>query len=69
MHRRYSIIAYMISIMAFASVNSYGANTHDNTLPDTITILGDHFYPPYEQLNDEGQPEGFAQPAGEAVTQ
>ena len=60
MHRRYSTIAFMISIMAFASVNSYGKNTHDNTLPDTITILGDNFYPPYEQLNEEGQPEGFA---------
>lgn len=60
MHRRYSIIAFMTSIMAFFSVNSYGINIHENTLPDTITISGDSFYPPYEQLNDEGQPEGFA---------
>ena len=58
MHRRYSTIAFMISIMAFASVSSYGKNTQEETLPDTITILGDKFYPPYEQLNEEGQPEG-----------
>ena len=60
MYRRYPIIAFMASIMVFISANSYGINTRHDILPDTVTILGDKFYPPYEQLNDNGQPEGFA---------
>jgi PAS domain S-box-containing protein len=45
--------------MFFIFVNTYGINIPHDILPDTVTILGDKFYPPYEQLNDKGQPEGF----------
>jgi ABC-type amino acid transport substrate-binding protein/nitrogen-specific signal transduction histidine kinase/PAS domain-containing protein len=48
-----------ICIMTVFSTQSAGKKTSSNTLPDTVHILGDQFYPPYEFYNTQGVPEGF----------
>src|SRR5574344_1298784 len=52
------IIAFSFLII-FAILTTYGKGMKNEVIPPSINIIGDNFYPPYEMLDENGQPEGF----------
>jgi signal transduction histidine kinase/ABC-type amino acid transport substrate-binding protein/PAS domain-containing protein len=48
-----------LSVLCFVTTFVYSSELKDETLPATIRIIGDRYYPPYEMLNEKGVPEGF----------
>lgn len=59
MNRRTYIFVLLVGILSIFSVSADGIKTRHSSLPDTIYMMGDKFYPPYEQMNEQGEPIGF----------
>lgn len=45
--------------LLFSQTNHAQTPASNPTYPDTILVRGDWYYPPYEFLNDKGEPDGF----------
>lgn len=50
---------YLIALVAIFHTNLLMGQLDQRALPDTIKVKGDHFYPPFEFINDQGEPDGF----------
>ena len=52
-------LVLFFAFTCFFAISTFGKSTKADSIPQTINIIGDKFYPPYEMLNDNGVPEGF----------
>jgi signal transduction histidine kinase/ABC-type amino acid transport substrate-binding protein len=58
MKKTYRIYAFSFLII-LTTVFTYGKEKDTKTIPASINIIGDNFYPPYEMLGENGEAEGF----------
>lgn len=52
------LVLFWLQLFFFSATNLF-AQHDDLSIPDTIIVKGDIFYPPFEFINDKGRPDGF----------
>ena len=57
--RKQSRVGVLLVFFLFFCFHLCASGVKELAIPETIRIVGDAYYPPYEMLGENGEPEGF----------
>ncbi|MDY0077567.1 MAG: transporter substrate-binding domain-containing protein, partial [Bacteroidales bacterium] len=54
-----AVVVFIILILSYFKSGLCGSLQPENTTKKKLIVKGDQYYPPFEFLNEKGEPDGF----------